>query len=152
MTGACRHWPPWTLGPELVGSFVDLTEKRDQEREHGGSCLWCEVSAVLATVPMGRNRPGGRDREVPREEIVFDAGRFQGLKQNFVIPYEALAKRLHGKDYFVDFSNTLCDRADPANQAERGPPQRPGQREGRQEYGPSPARKNGTRVATKITD
>ena len=109
---------PLDAKSELVGSFVDLTEKRYEyvntvAHAFGAKfllfwqpCLWVETAPVEETV---------RSQE---KKYVFDAGRFPGLKQNFAVPSEALAKRLHGKDYFVDFSNTLCDRADPVYQAD----------------------------------
>lgn len=38
---------------------------------------------------------------------------FTALRDNFSIPYEAIAERLKNKPYFVDFRNLFCDRTIP---------------------------------------
>ncbi len=103
---------------ELVRNCVDLTERRydylDRMAAGFGArfllvlqpCLWVETEAVA---PEVKAREKG---------YVFDAGRFPGLKTNFVVPYAALAKRLEGKTYFVDFRNVLCVRDRPTYQAD----------------------------------
>ena len=64
-------------------------------------CWWVETGQVAGAV---------RDRE----DIVV--GRHFALRHNFQVTYEALAARLKGKPYFIDFRNVLCSRTQPAYQ------------------------------------
>jgi hypothetical protein len=64
-------------------------------------CWWVENGPVAQQV---------RDRE----PIVV--GRHLALRHNFEVTYEALAARLRGKPYFIDFKNVLCSRTEPVYQ------------------------------------
>jgi len=51
---------------------------------------------------------GARDKE---NGIALDSDRYAALKNNFTVPYQAMAARLKDKPYFVDLRDALCGRS-----------------------------------------
>ncbi len=103
---------------ELVRRYVDLTEKRYDYLDKVATDLGARFLLVLQPCLWVETDPVSPEVTALEKGYVFDAGRFPGLKTNFVVPYQALAKRLKGKTYFVDFRNVLCDRRSPTYQAD----------------------------------
>lgn len=63
--------------------------------------LWVEECSVSDAV---------REQE---KNLILSSERFKTVRQNFTVPYVALAERLAGKPYFVNLRNVLCSRTAP---------------------------------------
>ena len=102
------------IGPdsEELRNFVDLTAQRydyvNQQAEFYGAqfllfwqpILWVETCEVA---------PAVREKE---KDYTINQASFLAVRQNFQVTYEALARRLRDKPYFVDFQNILCSRTE----------------------------------------
>ncbi len=98
--------------PELR-HFVELTAQRydyvqEQANFYGARfvlfwqpVLWVEDCAVAPQV-----------REIEKDYAINKV-RFAAVRQNFQVVYQALARRLRDKPYFVDCQNILCSRTQP---------------------------------------
>jgi lysophospholipase L1-like esterase len=61
-------------------------------------------------VETGKVNP--RVQEQERQLAIFGE-QFLAVRHNFAVTYQALARRLQGQPYFVDFQNVLCSRREP---------------------------------------
>ncbi len=104
---------PIEADDEDLRRFVEMTAQRydyvNQQAEFYGAkfllfwqpILWVETCEVA---------PAVREME---KDYAINQTRFLAVRENFQVTYEALARRLRDKPYFVDFQNILCSRTEP---------------------------------------
>jgi lysophospholipase L1-like esterase len=107
---------PLDADSPLLGEMVDLTEKRYDHvdrisRAYGAKFLlvwqpvrWVETCQVRDAVLE-------QEGSIPLSEATLAA-----VRENFAVPYHALARRLETKPYFVSLQHVLCERHAPSYQ------------------------------------
>jgi lysophospholipase L1-like esterase len=100
----------------LLRDLVDMTERRyDHVRKvaEAYGARFCLIWQPLRWVENCEVPEIVREQE---KTLVGDGDRLATMRNNFSIPYLALAERLGGRPYFVSFQNVLCQRVEPAYQ------------------------------------
>ena len=90
--------------------FVEMTAQRydyvNQQAEFYGAQFLLFWQPIL-WVETCEAAPAVREKE---KEYTINQASFLAVRENFQVTYEALARRLRHKPYFVDFQNILCSR------------------------------------------
>jgi hypothetical protein len=97
-------------------NFLELTEKRyDYLHKIAG---FFQAKFLLFWQPIWWVESQEVSPEVKKQEkeYMLQGEMFTSIRQNFVIPYQAIKQRMGSKPYFVDFQNILCNRTKPVYQ------------------------------------
>jgi len=105
---------PIQPGSDLLQKFMDTSEQRYDHINKLAGCYGAKFLVFwqpILWVETGELSPQVREQE---REFAIMGERFFAIRHNFLITYQALANRLKGKPYFINFQNILCSRTEPA--------------------------------------
>ncbi len=107
---------PLKAGSPEVERFARSVEKRYDHVDTIARCYGADFVVFQQPVLWVEDCPEPVKTFEQEKSTITGADRIAAVRRNFSIPYRAVARKLEGRPYFVNFENILCDRRAPAYQ------------------------------------
>jgi lysophospholipase L1-like esterase len=104
---------PLTPDSEILKNLAAVTEQRYEHVRRLARCYGADFLLFWQPLLWVETAPVAPEVKAQERGLTVLGDRFLSVRHNFTVTYEALARRLQEKPYFVNFRNVLCPRTEP---------------------------------------
>jgi hypothetical protein len=104
---------PLTPHPESLEKLVVMTAQRYEHVRKLSGCYGAKFLLFWQPILWVETVPPAPVVKAKELGLMVMGERFLAVRHNIAVTYEAIARRLQGEAYFVNFQNVLCPRAEP---------------------------------------
>jgi lysophospholipase L1-like esterase len=107
---------PLAPDPESLEKLVAMTAQRYEHVRKLAGCYGAQFLLFWQPILWVETAPIVPEVKAKELGLMVMGERFLAVRHNMAFTYEAMARRLQGEAYFVNFQNVLCPRTEPAYQ------------------------------------
>ena len=107
---------PLAPDPESLEKLAAMTAQRYEHVRKLAGCYGAQFLLFWQPILWVETAPIVPEVKAKELGLMVMGERFLAVRHNMAFTYEAMARRLQGEAYFVNFQNVLCPRTEPAYQ------------------------------------